>query len=61
MGTARLAALTILAIAPRASAACGGNSDDDAGASTVATRGPADLNQLQERRAIRDLREATYV
>ena len=53
MGTARLVALTILAIALTASVACGGSSDDDA----VATRGPTELNELQERRAIRDLKD----
>ena len=55
MGTARLVALTIIAIVLTASVACGGNSDDDAGARTDATRGPTELNELQERRAIRDL------
>lgn len=55
MSTARLVALTIITIALTASVACGGNSDDDTGASTVATRGPTELNELQEHRAIRDL------
>ena len=53
MGTARLVALTIVAIALTASVACGGDSDDD----PVATRGPTELNELQERRAIRDLKD----
>ena len=57
MGTARLVALTIIAIVLTASVACGGNSDDDAGARTDATRGPTELNELQERRAIRDLKD----
>ena len=55
MDTARLVVLTIIAIALTASVACGRNSDDDAGARTDATRGPTELNELQERRAIRDL------
>jgi len=57
MRTARLVALTILAMALMASVACGGSSDDDVGASTDATRGPTELNELQERRAIRDLKD----
>ena len=55
MSTARLVALTIITIALTASVACGGNSDDDVGARTDVTRGPTELNELQERRAIRDL------
>ena len=55
MDTARLVVLTIIAIALTAAVACGRNSDDDAGARTDATRGPTELNELQERRAIRDL------
>lgn len=55
MDTARLVVLTIIAIVLTASVACGRNSGDDAGARTDATRGPTELNELQERRAIRDL------
>ena len=55
MDTARLVVLTIIAIVLTASVACGRNSDDDAEARTDATRGPTELNELQERRAIRDL------
>ena len=55
MDTARLVVLTIIAIALTTSVACGRNSDDDAGARTDTTRGPTELNELQERRAIRDL------
>ena len=55
MGTARLVILIVVIIALTASVACGENSDDDAGTSMVSTRGPTELNELQERTAIGDL------
>ena len=56
MGITRLVALMmVVVIALMATVVCGGNSDDDAGADTVATRGPTELNEIQERRARRDM------
>ena len=52
MGAAKLMALMVLVVVIAAAAACGG---DDDGADAVATRGPTELNEVQERRAIRDL------
>ncbi len=52
MGSAKLMALMVLVVVIAATAACGG---DDDGADAVATRGPTELNETQERRAIRDL------
>ena len=52
MNTKRLVALTILVIAIAAASACGGGNN---GADAVPTRGPTELNEVQERRAIRDL------
>jgi hypothetical protein len=50
MSTTRLVALTIMVITTAALVACGGDSDD-----AVAERGPTELNESQESRAIRDL------
>jgi hypothetical protein len=50
MSTTRLVALTVLLITTLALVACGGESDD-----ADAERGPTELNEVQERRAIRDL------
>ena len=52
MNTKRLVALTILVIAIASASACGGGNN---GADAVPTRGPTELNEVQERRAIRDL------
>ncbi len=52
MNTKRLVALTILVIAIATASACGGGNN---GADAVPTRGPTELNEVQERRAIRDL------
>ena len=52
MSAAKLTALMVLVVVIAAAAACGG---DDDGADAVATRGPTELNEVQERRAIRDL------
>lgn len=51
MRTLRLVALMVVATAMAALVACGGGSETDA----VPTRGPTELNEVQERRAIRDL------
>ena len=51
MSTAKLVALAALVIALTAVAACGEGSDEEA----VATRSPTELNEVQERRAVRDL------
>lgn len=52
MVTLRLVALTVVATAMAALVACGGDDDETDG---VPTRGPTELNEVQERRAIRDL------
>ena len=52
MNTKRLVALTILVIAIATASACGRGNN---GADAVPTRGPTELNEVQERRAIRDL------
>ena len=52
MNTKRLVALTALVIAIAAASACGGGND---GADAVPPRGPTELNEVQEGRAIRDL------
>jgi hypothetical protein len=50
MNTTKLVALTVLVIAMTAAAACGGGDDG-----ADAERGPTELNEAQESRAIRDL------
>jgi len=60
MGMARLAGLTVLAIATIAAAACGGgdgggNEEAGTGRTTNLARPPGTINETQERRAIRAL------
>ena len=52
MRAAKLMALMVLVVVIATAAACGG---DDDGADAVATRGPTELNEVQEGRSIRDL------